>query len=263
MAYKEDRLNKVIGSLGFSFSSLPFKDGDVDIREVTHSADIFLEARFNYFDISSRYQRAATATIDALQKRYARRSYCLSTSESSLEGYSPRFERLSIGYYDFFALENGGITHENAAFLKKEKEEGRIHHLGLKWTGDDAALSKILSAHKGVEYVILPLSVSDFISESARKRCYERTLEASVPVIIETGGRKETEESFSEEKKKVLHERHPSWPLVAWNLRFLHSLEGVVTVTMPLGDLSVTKDAIKALRRFSFLKSEETDLILG
>ncbi len=261
MAYKEDRLDKVIGSLGFSFSSLPFKDGDVDIREVTHSADIFLEARFNYFDISSQYQRAATATIDALRKRYARRSYCLSTTESSLEGYSSRFERLSIEYYDFFALGNEGITHENAAFLKKEKEDGRIHHLGLKWTGDDETLSKILSAHKGVEYVILPLSVADFFSESVRKRCYERALEASVPVIIETGGR-EIEESFPGEKKKVLHERHPSWPLIAWNLRFLHSLEGVVTVTMPLGDLPTTKDAIKALRRFSVLKPEDMSLIL-
>lgn len=263
MAYKEDRLDKVIGSLGFSFSSLPFKDGDVDIREVTHSADIFLEARFNYFDISSQYQRAATATIDALQKRYARRSYCLSTTESSLEGYSSRFERLSIEYYDFFALENEGITHENAAFLKKEKEEGRIHHLGLKWTGDDETLSKILSARKGVEYVILPLGAADFFQESVRKRCYERALEASVPVIIETGGREEIEENFPGEKKKVLHERHPSWPLIAWNLRFLHSLAGVVTVTMPLGDLPTTKDAIKALRRFSFLKSEEIDLLLG
>jgi len=262
MAYKEDKLNKVIGALGFSFSSLPFKDGDVDIREVTHCADIFLEARFNYFDISSRYQRAATATISALEKRYARRSYCLSTAETSLEGYSSRFERLSVAHYDFFALENGGITDENTAFLKKEKEEGRIHHLGLRWTGDDEQFSKILSLYKGVEYVILPLSVSDFFSKSVRKRCYERALEASVPVIIETGGRKETEESFPKEKKRKLEERHPSWTLTQWNLRFLHSLEGVVTVTMSLGDLSTTKDAIKALRRFSLLRAEEKSLIL-
>lgn len=262
MAYKEDRLNKVIGSLGFSFSSLPFRDGDVDIREVTHAADIFLEARFNYFDISSQYKKAATATIAALQKRYARRSYCLSTAESSLEGYSSRFERLSIEYYDFFALENDAVTDDSIAFLEGEKEKGRIHHLGLKWTGEEDALSGILSSSKGIEYVILPLSASDFFSDTVRRRCYERAVEASVPVIIETGERKEIEESFTEEKKKALHGRHPSWPLIAWNLRFLHSLEGVVTVTMPLGDLSTTKDAIKALRRFSFLKSEEKSLIL-
>ena len=262
MSYKEDSLDKVIGSLGFSFSSLPFRNGDVDIREVTQSADLFLEARFNYFDISSEYRRAATATIDALSTRYSRYSYCLSTTESSLDNYLPRFERLGIGYYDFFALENNAVTRESVSLLRKEKDEGRIKHLGLRWTGDAETLRGKLRAHEGIEYVILPLTVSDFLLTSGRKKCYDVAVEEHVPVIIETEGRERTEGSFPEEKRKELEKRHPSWPLFQWNLRFLYSLDGVVTVSMPLDGLDTTKAAIKALRGFSALENDERALLL-
>ncbi len=255
-------MDKVIGSLGFSFSSLPFTAGDVDIKKVTALADLFLEARFNYFDISSEYRRAATATIDALSTRYSRYSYCLSTTESSLDNYIPRFERLGIGYYDFFALENSAVTEESVSFLRAEKNEGRIKHLGLRWTGDAETLKGKLDAHDGIEYVILPLSVSDFLLSSGRKKCYDVAVEEHVPVIVEAGGKERMEGSFSEEKKEKLGERHPLWPLFQWNLRFLYSLDGVVTVSMPLDGIDTARSAIKALRGFSSLKSEDIALLL-
>ena len=255
-------MDKVIGSLGFSFSSLPFRAGDVDIRQVTALADLFLEARFNYFDISSEYRRAATATIDALSTRYSRYSYCLSTTESSLDNYLPRFERLGIGYYDFFALENSAVSEESVSFLRKEKAEGRIKHLGVRWSGDAETLRKKLDDHEGIEYVILPLTFSDFLLSSGRKKCYDVAVEEHVPVIIETEGRERTEGSFPEEKREELEKAHPQWPLFQWNLRFLYSLDGVVTVSMPLDSLDTAQSAIKALRGFSALRSEDISLLL-
>ena len=72
---------KAMPKLGFGLMRLPQKDGEIDLEQVKHMADAYLESGFNYFDTAYVYHsgKSETAIREALVERHPRDSFFLAT----------------------------------------------------------------------------------------------------------------------------------------------------------------------------------------
>ena len=74
-----------IGKLGFGFMRLPVVEGDggkeIDIEQVKHMVDLFMDAGFTYFDTArgSHNGRTEAALREAVVERYPRESFQVAT----------------------------------------------------------------------------------------------------------------------------------------------------------------------------------------
>ena len=142
-----------ISLLGFGMMRLP---NDQD--EVNRLVDYAIEHGVNYFDTAPMYMggQSEVLTGNALS-RYPREKYFVATKmsnqnrrswsfEASKRMYEQSFERLKVDHIDYYLLHSigGGMDSLKGRFLDngvlefllKEREAGRIKHLGFSYHGD-------------------------------------------------------------------------------------------------------------------------------
>ena len=143
-----------ISLLGFGMMRLPDNQD-----EVNRLVDYAIEHGVNYFDTAPMYMggRSEVLTGNALS-RHPREKYYVATKMSnqrqnlwdfdeSKRMYEKSFERLKVDYIDYYLLHSiggGGMDALNGRFfdnglldfLLKEREAGRIKHLGFSYHGD-------------------------------------------------------------------------------------------------------------------------------
>ena len=142
-----------ISLLGFGMMRLPDDQGQVD-----ELVDYAIAHGVNYFDTAPMYMggRSEVLTGNTLS-RFPRESYHVATKMSnqnrrlwsyddSKRMYEQSFERLKVDYIDYYLLHSIGGGMESLKgrfldngildFLLKEREAGRIKHLGFSYHGD-------------------------------------------------------------------------------------------------------------------------------
>ena len=142
-----------ISLLGFGMMRLPDDQGQVD-----ELVDYAIAHGVNYFDTAPMYMggRSEVLTGNTLS-RFPRESYHVATKMSnqnrrlwsfddSKRMYEQSFERLKVDYIDYYLLHSigGGMESLKGRFLEngildfllKEREAGRIKHLGFSYHGD-------------------------------------------------------------------------------------------------------------------------------
>ena len=142
-----------ISLLGFGMMRLPDDQGQVD-----ELVDYAIAHGVHYFDTAPMYMggRSEVLTGNTLS-RFPRESYHVATKMSnqnrrlwsfddSKRMYEQSFERLKVDYIDYYLLHSigGGMESLKGRFLEngildfllKEREAGRIKHLGFSYHGD-------------------------------------------------------------------------------------------------------------------------------
>ena len=142
-----------ISLLGFGMMRLPDNQEEVD-----RLVDYAIAHGVNYFDTAPMYMggRSEVLTGNTLS-RFPRESYHVATKMSnqnrrlwsfddSKRMYEQSFERLKVDYIDYYLLHSIGGGMETLKgrfldngildFLLKEREAGRIRHLGFSYHGD-------------------------------------------------------------------------------------------------------------------------------
>ena len=143
-----------ISLLGFGMMRLPN-----DQEEVNRLVDYAIEHGVNYFDTAPMYMggRSEVLTGNALS-RHPREKYYVATKMSNQRDnlwdfdeaqkmYYQSFQRLKVDHIDYYLLHSiggGGMDALNGRFfdnhllefLLKEREAGRIRHLGFSYHGD-------------------------------------------------------------------------------------------------------------------------------
>ena len=151
-----------ISLLGFGMMRLPDDQEDVD-----RLVDYAIAHGVNYFDTAPMYKggRNEDQTGRALS-RYPRDKYYIATKmsnqnqrlwdfDAAKEMYERSFERLRVDYIDYYLLHSiggGGVDGLKGRFLDnglldfllKEREAGRIRHLGFSYHGDVSAFDWLL-----------------------------------------------------------------------------------------------------------------------
>ena len=151
-----------ISLLGFGMMRLP---NDQD--EVNSLVDYAIEHGVNYFDTAPMYMRGRSEVLtgNALA-RHPREKFFIATKMSNqrdnlwdfdeaVNMYRQSFQRLRVDYIDYYLLHSiggGGVDTLRKRFLDnglldfllKEREAGRIKHLGFSYHGDVSAFDWLL-----------------------------------------------------------------------------------------------------------------------
>ena len=198
MIYK-DFQNLRLPMLGFGSMRLPLLpgggDGDVDEAAVAEMVALAMERGANYFDTAYGYHNGNSERVmGRVLSRYPRESWLLA---SKFPGYDvsnirpdrveaifeEQLEKCGVDYFDFYLFHN--VYERNVGpyldpdnrvleYLLRQKEAGRIRHLGFSAHGSLAVIQRFLDAYgEYMEFGQLQLNYLDWDFQGARAKAEE------------------------------------------------------------------------------------------
>lgn len=270
-----------MSKLGFGLMRLPEKDGAVDIERVKTMVDRYMQAGMNYFDTAYVYHggKSEVAAREALVKRYPRESYMLATKlpaweikqESDIERiFNEQCERAGVDYFDFYLLhsiEDGSnydtyVKYDCFNWGLKKKEEGRIKHIGFSYHGSPELLEKIVDAHPEMEFVQIQLNYLDRTNPVVQsQKLYDILHKRNIPIIIMEPVRGGMLANMAPEIEAKFKAKRPNDSVASWALRYVASLEGVMTVLSGMSTEEQMEDNIKTFSNFEPVTDDEMKII--
>lgn len=255
------------GKLGFGLMRLPKKGLVIDVKQTSQMVDAFLEAGFTYFDTAYVYTGSEAATKKALVDRYPRESYTLATKLYGPSTHSPAdgekqlttsLKRLGTDYVDYYLLhalmDNNYTIYEKHGFWDfalKQKELGRIRHVGFSFHGGPELLDKLLTEHPEAEFVQLQINYADWEDASITSRQnYEVARKHGKYITVMEpvkGGRLANP---PKEIKNLFAQTVPHRSPAAWAIGFVASLEGVLTVLSGMSNMEQMEDNLSYMKGF-------------
>ena len=196
--------------------------------------------------------------------------------DASVKMYRRSFEDLQTDYFDYYLLHIVGIGSgmpflmerffDNGLldFLLKEREAGRIRHLGFSYHGDVKVFDYLLSRHDEFKWDFVQIQLN-YVDWRHAKEVNTRNTDAEylygelsrrgIPAVIMEpllGGRLSNVHDHIAAK---LRQRRPEQSVASWAFRFAGSFPGVLTV---LSGMTYMEHLQDNLRTFSPL-DELTD----
>ena len=265
---------KDTGKLGFGLMRLPRKGPMIDISETSRMVDMFMEAGFNYFDTAFIYPGSESAAKKALIDRYPRESYTLATKllasvapteKAARAEFETSLKRTGAGYFDYYLLHT--LTEGNHKkydkfrlwdFVREEKEKGRIRHYGFSFHDSPGLLDRILTEHPDAEFVQLQINYADWDNPSVQsKGIYEVARRHGKPIVVMEPVKGGTLAKPPKEIREIFDRVNPGASYASWAIRFVASLEGILTVLSGMSDTAQMEDNLSYMRDFKPLTEEE------
>ncbi|MBR1911894.1 MAG: aldo/keto reductase [Treponema sp.] len=270
-----------MSKLGFGLMRLPEKDGAIDIERVKTMVDRYMDAGMNYFDTAYVYHGGTSevAAREAVVKRYPRDSFMLATKlpaweikkESDIERiFNEQCTRAGVDYFDFYLLhsiEDGSNydvyeKYDCFSWGLKAKEQGRIKHFGFSFHGTPELLEKVLDKHPEMEFVQIQLNYLDRTNPVVQsQKLYDILHERSIPMIIMEPVRGGMLASMAPEIEAKFKAQRPDSSVASWALRYVGSLEGVMTILSGMSTEEQMEDNIKTFSNFEPLTQDEMKTI--
>ena len=240
--------------------SLPAPDGTgnvIDQEEVNRLVDYAIEHGVNYFDTAPVYVQGWSETSTGIAlKRHPREKFFVATKMSNFSNsdydfgvkmYHNSLKKLQVDYIDYYLLHMLGAPGKKGLegrfldnglldFLLKEREAGRIRHLGWSFHGIKEEFDKALALHDKYhwDFIQIQLNYSDWKHASGNNinadYLYSEIAKKDIPVVVMEpllGGRLS---NIPEHIFTLLKERNPEGSVASWAFRFAGSPEKVLTV---------------------------------
>ena len=272
---------KAMPKLGFGLMRLPQKDGEIDLEQVKHMADTYLESGFNYFDTAYVYHsgKSETAIREALVERHPRDSFFLATKlpvwamngpEDKDRILAEQMEKCGVDYFDFYLLhsiEDGSkynLYEEYDCFRwgQDMKKAGKIRHFGFSFHGTPELLEQILDRHPDIDFVQIQLNYADWNNPLVQSgRLYNILHSRQIPIIVMEPVKGGTLASLQPELESLLKAEHPDASAASWALRFVGSLDGIATILSGMSSEEQMEDNLSTFRNFKPLTEKEKDII--
>ena len=266
MYYNDFRDLKLSG-LGLGCMRLPCVDGDEskpDPAAVQEMIDCAIANGINYFDTAWGYHGGNSETIvgEALAKHDRSKFYLASkfpgydrsNFDKKEEIFETQLKKCKTDHFDFYLFHS--LTEENAAwymddelglmdYLLKQKEAGRIRHLGFSCHSDFATMHEFVKKYwKHLEFCQIQLNYLDFEFQDARSKVeYLNNLGMPIWVMEGLRGGKLAKSCLGGEK--LLAKSNPDFTPANWAFAFLQSVPGVTMILSGMSDMEQLKQNIE------------------
>lgn len=284
MVYK-DYQDLKLSALGLGAMRLPVIDGDdarIDEEKTAEMVAYAMEKGINYYDTAWGYHNGNSETVmGKALSQYDRDSYYLATKfpgydlsnmDKVEEIFEKQLEKCRVDYFDFYLVHNVCEMNIDAYldekygiydYLVKQKENGRIRHLGFSAHGSCEVMKRFLDKYgKSMEFCQIQLNWLDWSFQNAKGKV-ELLKEWNLPVwVMEPlrGGKLASLKAEDEAKLKALR---PDESVPAWAFRFLQALPEVTMVLSGMSNMEQLKENIETFEADKPLNQEERDGLLG
>ncbi|MEE5993864.1 MAG: aldo/keto reductase [Oscillospiraceae bacterium] len=277
-----DYFGKETFKLGFGLMRLPkLPSGKIDIAQVREMVDRFIAAGGTYFDTAFVYDNGESeaAARKALVERYPRESYTLCTKlcawmqchdeKSAKQQFFTSLERTGAGYFDYYllhALQRGNYKKYDEYhiwdFVKEQKEKGLIKYYGFSFHADPELLEELLTAHPDVDFIQLQINYADWNNPGvASRECYEIARKHGVSITVMEPVKGGALANPPEGVQKIFRNADPDASMASWAIRYVASMDGIITVLSGMSNLAQMDDNLSYMRDFKPLTQTEQQLI--
>lgn len=284
MIYKQFK-DKKLSALAFGCMRLPIKNGvyaDIDEQMAAEMIDYAMKNGVNYYDTAWGYHDGnSEIAMGKILSKYPRESfylaskfpgYDLSNMDKVEEIFERQLEKCQVKYFDFYLIHNVcemNIDHyldEKYGifdYLLKQKQNGRIKHLGFSAHGEIGVIQRFLEKYgQYMEFGQLQINYLDWEFQKAKEKTQLLT-NWNIPVwVMEPlrGGKLASLASEDEAKLKALR---PDESIPAWAFRFLQSLPEVTTILSGMSDMKQVEENIKTFAEDKKLRENEMQTLLS
>lgn len=283
MIYKDYQGSR-LSALGMGAMRLPVLDGDdsrIDEDMAFQMVDCAMEQGVNYYDTAWGYHAGhSELVLGKVLARYPRESfyladkfpgYDLDNMEKVEEIFEEQLKKCGVSYFDFYLFHNVCEMNIDAyldpkygifQYLIKQKENGRIRHLGFSAHGNLDVMKRFLEAYgKSMEFCQIQLNYLDWEFQDAKEKV--ALLDSwNIPVWVMEPLRGGRLASLDGENEAALKALRPEEKIPAWAFRFLQSLPSVTVVLSGMSSMEQLKDNIHTFGEEKPLNEKEMDTLL-
>ncbi len=283
MLYKEYKDLK-LSALGMGAMRLPVLGSDdsvIDEEAVNKMVAYAMEKGVNYYDTAWGYHSGQSELVmGRALKKYPRESfyladkfpgYDLSNMDKVETIFEEQLKKCGVEYFDFYLFHNVCELNIDAyldpqygiyPYLMKQKESGRIRHLGFSAHGSCEVMKRFLEAYgKDMEFCQIQLNYIDWSFQEAKAKV-EMLREYNIPVWVMEPLRGGKLASLSEEEEAKLKEMRPNETIPAWAFRFLQSIPGVTMILSGMSNMEQLEANIATFEEDKPLSSGEMETLL-
>ena len=273
---------KKLSLLGFGAMRLPLlENGEVDEGLVHQMVHFSADHGINYYDTAYPYHNGMSEIIlGKALKQLPRESFYLATkypghqiaaSYNPAETFEEQLKKCQVDFFDFYLLHN---IYENSIgtytdpqwgiidYFVKQKELGRIKHLGFSCHGMQDTLTAFLDRYGDImEFCQIQLNYLDWTLQDAKAK-YELLTERGIPVwVMEPvrGGRLAEADDGSKAK---LEEFRPGESVASWAFRWLQGLSNVKMILSGMSNMEQMEDNVHTFEKAEPLTAEENKILL-
>lgn len=284
MIYKDFQDLK-LSALGLGAMRLPVMDGDdarIDEKAAGGMVAYAMEHGINYYDTAWGYHNGNSELVmGKLLSGYPRESfylaskfpgYDLSNMDRVEEIFEKQLEKCQVDYFDFYLFHNVcemnidaylDRSHGIYDYLMKQKENGRIRHLGFSAHGNYDVMKCFLDAYgEGMEFCQIQLNYLDWTFQDAKSKV-ELLKEYHLPVWVMEPVRGGKLASLKAEYEKALKSIRPDEEIPAWAFRFIQSIPEVTVTLSGMSNMEQLKENIRTFETEKPLSKEEMDSLLS
>ena len=278
-----------ISLLGFGMMRLPN-----DQEKVNELVDYAIEHGVNYFDTAPVYMGGQSEVLmgNALS-RHPREKYYVATKMSNmspqaqqLEGakrmYEQSMEKLKVDHIDYYLLHaiGGGMDSLRSRFLDngvldfllKEREEGRIKHLGFSYHGDVRDFDWLLDRQDQYhwDFVQIQMNFLDWRHASLRggrrsdadaEYLYEKCEKTGVQCVVMEPLRGGAFGRMAQELTDQLKAVHPDDSTARWAFRWVGSFPNILTTLSGMNRMDHLEENIKTFSPLDPCTEQEKALL--